>query len=168
MANGRRGGLSGKARIYRLSERASRAVSSELIEDFLEPRTPLGRCSNIRMGRRADFLPSALDAALMDNRQAQLQLALASAPAASNAVRSGVEPGKDSGFSGVKSGTKAPSASFDSAGVATMRSRLINRFRPNRSAGSSGRFSSLHFLWGCALGGVAAALLLWVAFAVIG
>jgi len=173
MQNGRHGGLSGKERVYRLRERAARERAEEWVSECLDVGEEVVPASRpVPVHRRAAFLASVSGGGGADmGESSQLQLALRSVslvevPAPANFA------GKSSDAAG-KAGMR-PAASVSPVRAAGRSSDAAAKppptstFKLNSRRNHGERFSLVGFAWGCALGGAAAAVLLLVAWAIVG
>ncbi|MEK6674629.1 MAG: hypothetical protein AABZ47_03120 [Planctomycetota bacterium] len=147
----RHAGLSGKARLKRDRSRASRIHARQWISEYHE----LGEdahegADSVPIGRRAYFLPSAatVGEVAVAAQPTQLEFPLISDLSSSNMGPGATQP--------EIAATKTPRVS--SSPLVTLHIRRdVQR-----------RFSLRDFAWGCALGGVAAAIALTILLAVFG
>ena len=76
MSTGMVGGLTGKARRVHRQCRADRRYADLLIEEYLEPESPLGSADRAPIRGRPEFMPSYMTEALMVNEQTKSQMEL--------------------------------------------------------------------------------------------
>ncbi len=175
MLYGKNHGLYGKARIAHLRSRVARAYAAQRIAEDLEPDLPDGRPRRfIRIGHRAEFLPSAAGSGEGPAPASQMKLPLAELGTASagDARRS------------QKLEERGPTSTLVDSGIALqseVRARLGSpeSQTTNRTAASAlpalnllqpkkrSRFSIAGFAVGCALGGAAAGIFLLLLYIVV-
>jgi hypothetical protein len=151
------GGLNGKARFLKNRNRAERIRAQQLLDEYFgadeEPRPR----RHVRLGSRAEFLPSAdswtaLDAALDAGHQFELSLA---PPSPVVAVADSTEPAKQ---------TPTPTGDAVRPAVTVIPAPYWARpkvaFQPQGRRNAPPAFDPRRFLYGCALGTAAAAAIL--------
>jgi len=161
------GGLSGKARRARLRSRVSRLHAQQLIEGYFEPEDApsyLRFSRPIRMGRRAEFLPS-VDGGDAGAGAGAHQLVINFDDRTSTATTSDAPMRPDAGPPMRHGSTQAHRTGSIRSGRTWL---LQRRFAGPASDAAVRGFSLRRFLCGCAVGAaVAAAILLAVQAALL-
>ena len=153
MENTRYNGLAGKARRARDLSRASRMQAQQMIEEYLYPESDSWRPQRfIPIRGRSEFLPSA---AFMSDEPSTLTHRQLELPLSAGAVAS--RPSRAEG---------APERTLPEHVVRSRRDSVIRPprapFRPVQRQKQSAVFTPGGFLFGCALGSAAAAVVLLV------